>query len=225
MPNELIFAFRIIIDLIFVALLFRLGKAGLYAAIVVNLLLVSIWGGKLVNEFGFITNSGNVFYACVFLATNLLTEHYGKKEGFRSIIVGFSALMLFMVMGQTTLQLNGLPQSQEIDTAMRALFENIPRLAFASMAAYLVSQFLGVTIYDYLRNRFHKSHIWLRNAAAVFAGQFADSIIFFLIAFGGIVSDSILLQAISAGFALKVLIGLISTPVLYWSQKVKSIAD
>jgi uncharacterized PurR-regulated membrane protein YhhQ (DUF165 family) len=35
---------------------------------------------KNVEIFGFIANASAVFYASIFIATDILTEHFGKKE-------------------------------------------------------------------------------------------------------------------------------------------------
>ncbi|HEY4522349.1 MAG TPA: hypothetical protein VJH91_01785 [Candidatus Paceibacterota bacterium] len=67
--NETVLIVTALLDLGIVLVAYMLGREWLYVTIVVNLLLISILGAKLVSVFGFSTNSGNVFYAAVFFAT------------------------------------------------------------------------------------------------------------------------------------------------------------
>jgi uncharacterized PurR-regulated membrane protein YhhQ (DUF165 family) len=77
-PNELIFIGAVVAALLFVFLAARLGREWLLCSIIANLLLVAVFGAKLISLWGFVTNVGNVPYACVFLATDFLLERYGR---------------------------------------------------------------------------------------------------------------------------------------------------
>lgn len=217
MTNEISFFIRLVLDAAFVLLLFRLGKAGLYAAIVTNLLLISVMGGKFVSIFGMVTNTGNVFYASVFLATFLLVEHHGRKEALKSVLMGFAALVLFVIMGQLTINYAGVPETNAIHNAMQVLFQSLPRIAFASVLAYLFAQSFAIFIYSELKRRWPKGNLLLRNMIAAVVGQLLDSIIFFMVAFAGTIAGPVVAQAIAAGFILKILAALLTTPVLYAS--------
>jgi len=57
MPNQLIFFVTAVVDLFFILSMVRLGKSGLEAAIVTNLILVSTFGGLLIPLFGQVTKA------------------------------------------------------------------------------------------------------------------------------------------------------------------------
>ena len=82
MFNELIFILTVGGVFGFLLLCFLLGRRWLYAAIAINLILIGVFGAKLISLFGHITNVGNIFYVAVFFVGQLLVEHYGKEEAF-----------------------------------------------------------------------------------------------------------------------------------------------
>jgi len=61
MANEFIFLVTAILDLIFVLYMMKFGKVGPMVAVVVNIILISTFGGKLASIFGWETNIGNIF--------------------------------------------------------------------------------------------------------------------------------------------------------------------
>lgn len=219
--NEIIFFVTAILDLGFVLLMFRLGrKNGLVASMVVNIILVSTFGAKLIALFGLTTNAGNVFYGSIFLAVNLMVEHFGSKEGYRAVWIGFSALILFILMGQFVLGSVGASQSADVNSAMEVVFVGVPRIALASMVAYLVVMNFNVWLFDRLR-LIWPNQLWGRNILSISLSQFIDSLIFFTIAFFGLLPLAILIQTAVVGFVLKIIVALLSTPFLYLGQVVK----
>ena len=199
----------------------RLGKQGLAGLIVANVILVSSFGALLIPLFGLTTNAGNVFYASVFLAVQVMTEHYGRKEAFRSVWVGFGALVLFVLLGQYSMHLTSGPGTEELTSSLQTVFAGVPRVALASMVAYLAAQSLNVWLFDYLRQKTHKRMLWLRALLSSFAGQLLDSLLFFSIAFAYTLSGEQLLEAMAVGFAIKMLVAVLGLPVLYASSMVK----
>ena len=220
MTNGLIFAVTVFISLFFILLMLRFGKQGLTGLIVTNIILVSSFGALLIPLFGMTSNAGNVFYASIFLAAQVMTEHYGRKAAFRSIWVGFGALVLFVLLAQYSIRLEAVPGNTELITSLQNMFAAVPRVALASMAAYLVSQTLNVWLYDYLRQKTNKRSMWLRSLACSTAGQLVDSIFFFAIAFASVISNDQLIEAMAVGFAVKLLVGVLGIPVLYASSAV-----
>jgi uncharacterized integral membrane protein (TIGR00697 family) len=215
--NELIFFVTVVIELFFLLYMLRLGKQGMMAVIVVNIILVSSFGALLIHLFGVTTNAGNVFYATIFLAAQIMVERFGRPVAFRSIWVGFSALVLFVLMTQYTIRLVGASDGSALTDSMQQVFSAVPRIAIASMCAYLVSQNLNVWLFAALRQKTGKRQLWLRTLLSSGIGQLVDSLLFFSIAFAGTIPNGELTQALVAGFSIKMLMALIGIPVLYIS--------
>ncbi len=217
--HELFFFITVLIDLTVILLMAYLGRSALMATVVVNILLVSTFGAKLIPIFGFVTNSANVFYASIFLAVNILIERYGTSEGRKAVRIGLISLVLFMVMSQFVLFTAGSGMMQTFDDAIKTVFRIAPRIAFASMVAYVVAQHLNIWLYDILRRK-SGGQLWLRNISGTCVAQFVDSILFFFLAFYGTIPDEVLVQTILTGFMIKVAVALISTPFLYAGVRV-----
>ncbi|MBI2056052.1 MAG: queuosine precursor transporter [Candidatus Sungbacteria bacterium] len=222
MTNEIIFFVTAIIDLVAVLCLLRMfGKAGPILAIAINIILISTFGAKLISLFGFVTNVGNVFYATVFAATMLLTEHYGKGVAYKSIWISFAGLILFIFMGQLTIRAIGVPDTLNVDIAMNTLFHVAFRVALASASAYILSQHLAISIFSRLFEYYHGGKLWLRVIVSASFGQLLDSIVFFSIAFAGELGGITLIQVIFVGMGAKIIVALISIPFIYKSYAYK----
>ena len=88
MSNELLFILQMIVSLSFVLCLFKLGKEYLIGYIGFAVILSQIFVNKQFDLFGLAASGGNVMYASLFLATDLLSEWYGKKEAKRAVNIG-----------------------------------------------------------------------------------------------------------------------------------------
>ncbi len=219
MSNEWIFLISLIVNIAFVTFCARRGKEWLFGSIVVNLIFIGIFGTKLIDVFGFVTNAGNVFYACVFLATHFLIEKYGRHDGLRTVWIGGSFMVFFLVMSQLVTEYIGIPQSQATNSAINALFSYSPRAIVASVAAYIFAQYINVSIFSYLKERTRDKSLWLRSNAANIVSQLADSLLFFSIAFFD-APGPLLVQMILVGWLVKTFVVMVATPFLY-SVKLK----
>lgn len=223
MINLILLAIVAVVGLFTIMSVAHLGKAWLYTAILANLFFISIFGAKLVSFYGLTTNAGNVFYACIFFATYLLIEHYGAKEARQSIWLGFLGVTLFVIMSQVMVSLEGAKLSVAANNAILTLFELAPRIAFASIISFIITQYFNIWLYATLRQKTGRKFLWARATAAIFSAQAIDSILFFLIAFAGTMPISELTQTLWVGYSLKVAVGLVSIPLLYLSLKFKEI--
>lgn len=191
--------------------------------IVTNIILVSSFGALLIPLFGLTTNAGNVFYASIFLVVQVMNEHYGRKAAFLSVWVGFGSLAMFVLLAQYSMRLTGAPDTGDLTASLQSVYSGVPRIALASMVAYLVSQSLNVWLFSYLRNKTQKRFLWLRSLLSSFSGQLVDSLLFFSIAFAFTVSGSELAEAMAVGFVVKMAVAIMGLPVLYASTAVMRI--
>lgn len=217
MTNELIFIVSTSLDILFMLFLLRFGKGGIFVGIIINLLLVSIFGSKLIMMFGVVTNIGNGFYAVLTFGVTLLTYLFGKKTGMRGILLGFTGLTFFILMSQFVIRTESVSATADISAAMSGvLFTSIPRIAVASMVAYLLAQTVNVFIVGTLFRR--QSPLWFGVLLAMLVAQILDSILFFSIGFLGVIDMPILVQTMLIGFSVKIIIGLLCTPLVYLAK-------
>jgi uncharacterized integral membrane protein (TIGR00697 family) len=211
--TELDLLFLLFVELICLFFASVLGREYLFASIICNLLLVSLTGAKLVSLFGFVTNAGNIFYAGAFIGTYLLIERGQRRDGILAVGVGFAAVAFFSIIGQLVIGLVPAGQSLEVSSALSVVLGTSVRVMFASMSAYLIAQSVNIWLYTHLR-RVHPTHMWMRVAGASALAQALDSVVFFSIAFIGVIPLNLALQAMLVGFVLKFCISLLSIPLL-----------
>jgi uncharacterized integral membrane protein (TIGR00697 family) len=202
------------LDIFVVFFAMRLGIEWLYGTIALNLLLISIFGSQFISVFGFITNAGNVFYACVFFATHLLLERKELKFARRTIWFGAAVVLTFITLSQTVLHLTSAPGSEEVNEALTTLFTLSPRIALASILAYVFAQEVNISLYSWIRKQTGGRLLWFRSNGANIVAQLVDSSIFFTVGFVDL-PGTVLVQAILIGTVVKIFVVMLGTPLLY----------
>lgn len=221
MSNLLIFLLIAIIDLAVVLFAWRLGKNWLIATIIANVVLTATFVSKLVPIFGWVTTAGEVFYASIFIATDILSEHHGKKVAYRSIWFGFLALAMFTGLSQLALQFTTVDDTLAISEAMSTLFQVIPRIALASFTAYLIAQSFDIWFFHFIREKTGINKLWLRNNLSTVTSQLLDSVTFFPLAFLGTLPLETIGVLIMTGWLFKIPIAILDTPFMYLSYVIK----
>jgi len=219
MSNELLFLVTIMVGFLAILFTFRyFGKVGMYAWIVMSIIVCNIEVLKTVAIGGIVATTGNVLYGATFLATDIINEIYGPKSARIGVWLGFVAMITSTVMLQLTLQF--VPHASDwAHPHLTALFSFLPRIAFASLSAYLVSQFMDIYIFVRLRAKFGANkYIWIRNNGSTLLSQLVDSVVFSLLAFTGVFAGGIVLQITISTYLLKALIALMDTPFVYLAR-------
>ncbi len=192
------------------------GKLGLYVWIPISTILANIQVVMLVNVFGLNSTLGNILYAGGFLITDILSENYGKKSAQLAVKIGFFSLVATTLIMQIAIHFIPLSVGIEIFNSVKNIFQLLPRLAVASLTAYLVSQFHDVWLYEVIRNKFpSRKFIWLRNNASTMISQVLDNIIFSIISFYGVFPSSVVLEIFISTYVIKFIVSICDTPFVY----------
>ncbi len=213
--NEVLFIGTLLLSLSLILLAARLGREWLLGLVVIYLLVANLFASKLSLVFGFTTSLAIPLYAAIFLATDTLAEHFGKKEAFKAVWLGFLAQVClaafgFMLARATPLD---MPATKAVSDALSTVFGFIPRIVAGSFIAYLVSQNFDVWFYHWLKRRTDGKHLWLRNCISTTISQGIDTCVFLLIAFLGAIPH--LGAFILTTWLIKIAIALIDTPFIY----------
>ena len=104
--NTLLFLLWAAANLLLLLVVFRLfGQVGLVGLIAASVVLMNILVTKSVTILGIGATGGNVLYAGIFLATDLISEYYGGRQARRAVAIGFVASVLALAASQVTLAL------------------------------------------------------------------------------------------------------------------------
>ena len=221
MINELLWIGLLLTSFLIVILAYKLfGKTGLYVWTAVGVILANIQVMKTIQVFGLVTAMGNVIYSSLFLVTDIINENHSKKDAQRAVWIGFFVLITTTIIMQISIQF--IPdESDFLSKHITAIFSVLPRIAFASLIAYLISQSHDVWFFAKLKKRHKTRYLWLRNNLSTVTSQLIDNTIFTLIAFVGVFSWSVIGQIFLTSFILKVIVAACDTPFVYLARKIK----
>ena len=223
--NELLWIGFAVFDLFMALALFRLfGRTGLYALVVFNLIICNIQVLKTIELFGLTTTLGNILYASVFLATDLLNEHYGPREARRAVFLGFATLILATLYMQAAILFT--PAADDFaQPHLEAIFGFLPRIAGASLLAYVVSQLHDVWAFAAWRKATQGKHLWLRNNASTLVSQLLDTMVFCLVAFAGVFPWPVFWEICLTTYLFKSVVAVMDTPFMYLARRMAPKAE
>ena len=224
--NESLFFISLIINFVGVLCSYKFfGKIGIFCWIAIATVIANVEVLKCVDIFNMALTLGNVTYGSVFLATDILNEKYGVETAQKSVFVGFFALLTFTLV--TQVDLHYVPNSSDfVAEAMKTLFTITPRVCFASMFAYFISNITDVYLYALVKKFFPSDKfLWLRNNSATMITQLIDTLIFTYVGFVGVFESSIVFELFITTYCIKLLIAILDTPFLYIAKKISEPAD
>lgn len=181
---------------------------------VVVLLISNIAAIKLIQFGPIISDGGAILFPLAYILGDVLTEVYGYRYARRAIWTGFGAMLLAVTIFTIVRYLPGAEAwaSQDAYVEILGFF---PRIVIASLAAFLVGEFLNSFVLAKLKLRYSGKKLWLRLIGSTFVGQFFDTLVFGLIAFAGILTGSEMLTYLMIGWGFKVAVEVVLLPVTY----------
>jgi len=173
-------------------------------------------------------------YPLTFLATDLISELYGRKRANFVVFVGLILnlwVMFIMWLGGVMPGFETLTATGDIvrDAAGRLpVFYEIRALTFgavtASMLAYLAAQFVDVYLFHFWKKLTKGKHLWLRNNGSTLVSQLVDTVAVILVThyyakalpveMGKPIFNQLLIFIIS-GYTFKLFVALLDTGPFY----------
>jgi uncharacterized integral membrane protein (TIGR00697 family) len=214
--NELLWIALLLVNFGIILVMFRLfGREGLAVWMGVSVIAANIQVLKTIEILGVTATLGNIVYASSFLITDILSENYGKRHARRVVYYGLAVIVGFTVLMNLALWFE--PAADDFaHRSLSVIFGFLPRIAAASLAAYLVSQLHDVWAYAFWKRRFDRvGQIWIRNNLSTMASQFVDSVVFTTIAFAGVFPARVFAEIVLTTYLLKVIVAAADTPFVY----------
>lgn len=164
---------------------------------------------------------GVLAYPFTFLATDLISELFGRKKAQLVVWVGFAMnffMLLLMSVG------HWLPNTGGVSGGL-PLFEGVYEFmvgnTIASMIAYLTAQTVDVRLFHFWKDLTGGKHLWLRNNASTMFSQLVDSTAILTILYmAGNLGDNVnsvatLIILIINSYLFKFFFALFDTPLFY----------
>lgn len=176
------------------------------------LVFVNLFDPRIVNIFGLVTDAGTLIFPLTFLLSDLITEVYGYKHARRAIWVGFLFSIFFIVYGQIVIHLPD-PLYPTHNDVFTVLFSLDRRIVIASMISYLCAEPLNSYVLSKIKIKTSGKFMSMRFVLSTAASSGADSFIFGILAFFGVINNYNLLSLILTMWFVKVVIEICGLPL------------
>jgi len=174
--------------------------------------LTSGGGSTVVGPFAI--SGAQLLFPITYIFGDIFTEVYGYSASRRAIWTGFLASALLAGMGMFTVALPpapGWPHQEAFET----VFHFVPRMVIASLVAYWFGEFSNAYMLAKVKIWTQGKYLWMRTIGSTVVGQFVDTALVMVIAFGGALEPSLILNLIFTGYIGKVLYEAAATPMTY----------
>ena len=140
-------------------------------------------------QFGnFSLTGGFIVFPISYIINDCIAEVWGFRRTRLIIWLGFSMNFFIAIMGQIAVFLPAAPYWMENEPHFNFVFSLAPRIALASFFAFLVGSFLNAIVISKMKVASKGKHFSLRAILSTIIGESADSIIFFPLAFWGMMA-------------------------------------
>lgn len=182
-------------------------------------------GGKLIElpmpGWTAVITVGMIPFPVTFLLTDLLNEFYGKRAARFVTYVGLGCALLtyaFIVIGGA-IPIASFTHADDwqgvTEGAFASVFLGSRRMIAASLTAYVVGQLVDIGTFHGLKRMTGGRYLWLRATGSTLVSQAVDSVTINILAWSGILSRPAIINVVLSSYAVKVLIAIALTPLIY----------
>lgn len=162
----------------------------------------------------YIYGAGILFFPIGYVIGDILTEVYGYARARRVIWVGFMALIFMAFMSWVVVALPPA-DSWKGQAAYEEVFGQVPRIVFASIAAFWAGEFVNSYVMARMKIWTKGQYLWTRTIGSTFVGQGVDSMIFYPLAFWGVWETQTIFIVMVTNWLLKLGWEILLTPITY----------
>lgn len=219
MFNEIFGVVTFLVTFLLLVAMYRLfGKHGLIAWIAIGTIIANIQVIKTVDVFTISATLGNVMFASIYLATDILNDIYGRKVAKRAVWIGFSSTLVMIIVMQMSLHFTPSPidSSQQ---ALESIFNLVPRIALGSVIAYIIGQHLDVLLFSLIKKLFSSDKTFIIRAyGSTIISNIIDTALFVSIALIGSMPNAAVFEIFITTYLLKVISTIFNVPFGYWAK-------
>lgn len=182
----------------------------------------NIMATKLFNLFGIAMPAGVIIFPITFLVTDVINEVWGKNEANNTVKLGFISNLLFTLFIYIAIILPPF-KFWELQSEFETVLGSVPRITFAGLATFIVSQTLDVHIFHKLKIKHDGKKLYIRNNVSTITAQLVDSFTFIFIAFVGTMPLLEIFKTAFTQWSVKIVLALLDTPFCYamvkWAKR------
>ena len=162
--------------------------------------------------------AGNLFFPISYILGDVMTEVYGFARARRAIWAGFAAMGFATLMSAFILAMPASPDSdynKVLQPALETVFGNTWRIVVASMLAFWVGDFVNSYVLEKKKIWTEGRMLWTRTIGSTICGQSIDSLLFYPVAFYGIMDNRTLSALMIFNVLFKIGVEVVATPLTY----------
>ena len=178
----------------------------------VCLVASNLLGTKILQVGPFALTAGVIVFPVSYIINDCIAEVWGFRKARLIIWMGFLMNFFVVALGGIAAVIPAPPFWQG-EEAFTFVFGLAPRIAVASLSAFLVGSFLNAWVMSRMKLRDRERRFSLRAIVSTLAGESADSLIFFPLAFGGLMPVSELAKMMLLQVSAKTLYEIIVLPL------------
>ncbi len=178
----------------------------------VCLVASNLLGTKILQVGPFPLTAGVIVFPVSYIINDCIAEVWGFRKARLIIWMGFLMNFFVVALGGIASVIPAPPFWQG-EEAFTFVFGLAPRIAVASLSAFLVGSFLNAWVMSRMKLRDRERRFSLRAILSTLAGESADSLIFFPLAFGGLMPASELAKMMLMQVSAKTLYEIIVLPL------------
>lgn len=178
----------------------------------VCLIAANLLETKVIEVCGLSLTCGLLVFPISYIINDCIAEVWGFEKARIIIWSGFAMNFFVVALGLIAVQLPAAP-FWEGEAHFNFVFGMAPRIVVGSLLAFLVGSFLNAYVMSKMKLRNQGRYFSLRAIASTLVGETADSLIFFPIAFWGLIGVKELAGMMAAQIVLKSLYEVLVLPL------------
>lgn len=178
----------------------------------VCLIAANLLETKVIEVAGISITAGFIVFPISYILNDCIAEVWGFRKARLIIWTGFAMNFFVVLLAKIAVALPSAPfwnGEEHFDF----VFGLAPRIAMASLLAFLVGSFINAYVMSRMKLASGGKHFSVRAVVSTLFGESADSLIFFPIAFGGIIPFNELLKMMVVQAVAKTLYEVVVLPV------------
>lgn len=156
--------------------------------------------------------AGLIVFPVSYIINDCIAEVWGFRKARLIIWMGFLMNFFVVALGQIAIAIPAAP-FWEGEEAFDFVFGMAPRIAATSLTAFLVGSFINAYVMSRMKVASQGRHFSARAILSTVAGESADSLIFFPLAFGGLMPVNELMKMMVVQVVLKTAYEIVILPV------------
>lgn len=178
----------------------------------VCLIAANLLETKVIQVFGITVTAGLLVFPISYIINDCIAEVWGFRKARLIIWSGFAMNFFVVALGLIAVAIPAAP-FWEGEEHFDFVFGMAPRIVIASLTAFLVGSFLNAYVMSKMKVASGGKNFSVRAILSTIVGETADSLIFFPVAFGGVIAWPELLIMMGIQIILKSMYEVIILPV------------